>query len=141
MSGRLAESTTQGRLAAVWFAGAAVVFLLLLVQTLTGKYGDHAGAAWGWLMPAILPTLSLITGAIAYNASKPKRDTTVDRLAYRVALGLSVFYLALLLTTLLVEPLIRATPLQLLEMSDFWLGPVQGLVGLSLGAFFVSARD
>jgi hypothetical protein len=141
VSDRLSESATQGRLASVWFAGAALVFTLVLVQTLAGKYGDRAGTAWGWLMPAILPTLSLITGAIAYNASRPKRDITVNRLAYRVALGLSIFYLLLLLTTLLVEPLIPVTPLQILEMSDFWLGPVQGLVGLSLGAFFVSARD
>lgn len=138
MSDRIAEGTCQNRLAAVWFLGSGIVFVLILIQTLAGKYGSGAEAAWGWLMPAILPTLSLIVGATAYHASRPKRDLTVSRLAYRVALGLSVFYLLLLLATLLVDPLTPTTPLQLMELSRFWLGPVQGLVGLALGAFFVS---
>jgi hypothetical protein len=141
VSARIAASTGQGRLAAVWFAGAGAVFLLVLVQTLAGKYGENTEAAWGWLMPAILPTLSLITGAIAYNAAKPKGEFTVDRLAYRVAFYLSIFYLLLLLVTLLAEPLTSMTPLQVLELSGYWLGPVQGLVGLALGAFFVSRKE
>ncbi len=131
--------TCQTRLAALWLGGSAVLFTLVLIQSLAGKYGEQTGAAWSWLMPAIIPTLSLIVGAVAYSASTAKHDVTVNRLAFRIAASLSLFYLLLLLATLLADPLIDwITALQLLELSKLWLGPVQGLVGLSLGAFFVS---
>lgn len=138
MSRRVDVGSCQTRLAAIWLGGGGVLFVVVLVQSLAGKYGEQTGVAWSWLLPALIPTISLIVGAVAYDAVKSKTETTVDRMAFRVAGGLSVFYLLLLTTTLLAEPLTRSSPLELLEMSKLWLGPVQGLVGLSLGAFFVS---
>jgi hypothetical protein len=54
---------------------------------------------------------------------------------------LSVFYLALALGTMLVQPFVWITAVEVLSVSSLWLGPVQGLVGLALGAVFGSKRE
>ncbi|UCC72542.1 MAG: hypothetical protein JSV86_19620 [Gemmatimonadota bacterium] len=141
-SQRVPVAICQRRLATVWFSAGAVLFLLLAVQSLLGKYGDETTKAWSWLLPTIVPTLSLIIGAVAYQAKKAQSEATVDRFAYRLSLWLSVFYLVLVLATVIV-PAVRSYPsaadmLGTMEMSNLFLGPVQGLVGIALGVFFVS---
>jgi hypothetical protein len=139
MSEKLLFHTCQKRLMAVWFVGTALVFLLLMLQTVNQLYGDVVERAWGWFLPTVVPTLSLIIGAIAYQARRPPRRARIDRSAFIASLTLSIFYLALVLATLLLRPISGTTPLEFLSLSNLWLGPTQGLVGLSLGAFFTSA--
>jgi hypothetical protein len=128
------------RLAGVWLAGAGAVFVLMFVQTVGGKYGGQTQRAWGWFMPAVVPSLSVILSAIAYGALKPTATQSVDARAYRVTLVLSSFYLLAVLATLLAQPLSAAPPLEFIEGSNLWLGPMQGLVGVGLGAFFTSKK-
>jgi hypothetical protein len=50
--------------------------------------------------------------------------------------------LVVLLLTLLLEPIARRlgvvnSPIAFLRLSSLWLAPLQGLVGLVLGAFFI----
>ena len=129
----------QRALLIVWALGTLVPFLLLLAQTVGGKYGDQSTKAWEWFIPTVLPTLTVIVGA--YGATKPVERKSVDRLAFSVAKWLSVFYLVLLSATLLLQPLAESSPLAFLEgSSGTWLAAVHGLVGVSLGAFFTSTR-
>ena len=141
MKKRVPLRICQRRLAAVWLAGCAPAFLLLLVQTITGVYGELVEQAWGWFLPTIVPTLSVIIGSLTYQARRTSSKGDVDATAFSVSLILSVFYLALVLATLLLRPLSTATPLQFLATSNLWLAPTQGLTGLSIGAFFTSSSD
>jgi len=86
----------------------------------------------------VVPTLSLILGAIVQEARKAQENITVDAFAYHVSAGFSIGYLFLILGTLLIQPLTAWSSLELMNMSNFWLAPVQGFVGISLGAFFIS---
>jgi hypothetical protein len=138
MSERTDVTRGQRRLAMVWLTGAGILLLLMIVQTMFGRYGPQASRAWSWLLPTVLPTLSLIVGAVAYEARRQPASATVDRFAYRVALWLSVAYLALVLVTQLMQPVTGLSPLAMMDLSSLWLGPVQGLVGIALGVFFVS---
>lgn len=140
MNERLPVSECQWRLAIVWFTGAAVAFALVLGQTIGGKYGDQVGKAWSWFLPTVLPTLSLIAGVVAAQArGTAESEVTVSSLAYRLSLWLSIAYLVLVLAVPLLQPLSGVqNPLDFLAESAVWLSPVQGLVGLVLGAFFVS---
>src|SRR3546814_3400024 len=82
-----------------------------------------------------MPTLSLIVGVLvadrraagkgqdARQAGKP-----VDDLFFRLGAGMSVLYLLLVALSVLVQPLLpQATPLELMQRSNLWLGPLQGL--------------
>lgn len=133
---------SRRRLAILWFTGAGLIFAGVLAQTVSGRYGDRADEAWGWLMPTIMPTLSLIIGVLAISARKTMpADVTVDRFFFRLSYGLSAGYLAVVAATLLLQPLSPWGPLELMQRSNLWLGPLQGLVAASLGAFFFRQDD
>ncbi len=64
---RIALSKAQRRLTIIWFIGSGFLFLLLMIQTLVGRYADKANEAWSWLLPTFMPTLSLMIGALSGN--------------------------------------------------------------------------
>jgi hypothetical protein len=133
----------QRRIATVWLLGSGLIYLLVLVQTLFGYYGDDAETAWSWILPITLPTLSLIIGVMVAGARKRQkgRNDQVSEFVYRLALGLSLFYLSVVLLTLLVQPIVEVEPPDLMKQSNLWLAPLQGLVTASLGAFYISKEQ
>jgi hypothetical protein len=137
---RVPVAKGQATLAQIWAFGSGAIFLLVVIQTALGKYPDHNADAWGWLLPQLLPSLSTIFGAVTYNANQPPSSDTVDRLAFRLCIGLSVFFLLLVVAVLVLQPFADQSPIELMRVSRFWLAPVQGFVGLSLGVFFVSRK-
>jgi len=128
--------------AILWFVGAGVVFFLVLLQTIFGRYSENANDAWNWLLPTIMPTLSLIVGILVSDAAgKQKRDKVVGRFFYRFSFILSLSYLILVTFTILMQPFSSLHPLQFLKQSQLWLAPFQGLVTASLGAFFIRSEE
>jgi hypothetical protein len=129
------------QLALIWFIGGGILFAIVLMQTLLERYGSAANQAWGWLLPSVLPTLSLIIGQLVFDAVQGgNRGRTVDRFLFRLTAMLSSVYLLAVLMVILMAPFLRESgPLQLMAESNVWLGPVQGLVSAALGAFFVKA--
>lgn len=127
-------------LASVWFVGGGLVFFVVLVQTLLGRYGDDSNEIWGWLLPTVVPTLSLIIGVLVFDAvQSEKAQRKVDRFLFRLTVGLSAAYLASVFLVIALQPLAAAPPLQLMTQANIWLGPFQGLVAAAMGAFFVKA--
>jgi hypothetical protein len=68
------------------------------------------------------------------------KTRSADAFLYRLALWLSCAYLLLILLSILVQPFAPLPPLALMQQSNLWLGPLQGLVAGALGAFFVKAE-
>lgn len=126
------------RLATIWFLGGSVVFALVVAQSLFGKFDSKTSDAWSWFLPTILPTLSLIVAVLVADAQrKSNLPRQVDRFLFRLTAGTSGGYLILVLSTFLVEPLTESSILELMQMSNLWLGPAQGIVGALLAFFFV----
>lgn len=135
---KLDMESCRRRLAILWFSAAFLIFAVVLGVTLAGYYDDDSELAWAWFLPSIMPTLSLIVGVLVAEARQPARPhQLVTRLLYTLSFRLSAFYLLLVAVTFLAQPVATISPLDLLDLSHIWLGPVQGLVSLSLGAFFV----
>lgn len=133
--------SSQKRLATLWFLGAGFLFFLLLLQTMRGVYGDKAGEAWSWLLPTFMPTLLLIVGAIVNKARlQNTQDTTVDRFMFIISFYLSIAYFIALILTFTLSQFSAQSPLTQLKLSNLYLTPIQGLVSLALGAFFVSQK-
>jgi beta-lactamase regulating signal transducer with metallopeptidase domain len=144
--------------ASIWLVGAGLVFLILVVQSLVGRYGAQSEAAWAWYLPTVMPTLSLIIGVLASDfraaatanaaaAGATATATTPDAKVLPVSargllwlgVGLSVFYLLLVAVTILAQPFLQdVSPIELMHRSNLWLGPLQGLTAGVLAAFFRS---
>ena len=137
----------QQRLALVWFIGAAIPGLILLLQSLLGKYADSLQEVWGWFVPTVGPTLGLIIGTIGAGAlSEPSSaklsERYVTRFFFRIALALSAIYLLTLTLTLLFEPL-SPSPfkgIRLYNVANYWLAPIQSLVVAALSVLFGSQK-
>ena len=138
---RVLMATCKRRLATLWFLAGGFLFLVVTVQTVLGKYGDGASDAWGWLLPTVLPTLSLILGVLVMDArGKAMKDQEVDRFLFDLTLGLSAVYLLIVALTIFVQPWVSTGAIALMKQSKLWLGPFQGLVSGSMGAFFVRGK-
>jgi hypothetical protein len=136
------------RLAMVWFPTGGLIFLLLIGQSIGGVYGAELQTVWGWALPNFLPTLALMVSVFTAEALRPYRENSalVRRNFYLLALSLSIFYLLAFLLSILVQPILQLlnakeeggveARIELLQISNIWLGPLQGLVIAALGALF-----
>ncbi len=130
------------RLATLWFVCSGILFFILLFQSYFGHYADNVSDAWGWLMPTILPTLSLIIGVIVSDVlGRESKVDMVDSFLFRLTFALSVGYLLTVFLTIIIEPFIQIAPIALMKQSNLWLGPFQGLVSASIGVFFVRKQN
>lgn len=142
MNDRISVPACQRRLATVWFLGGGVVFAILVIQTLNQHYGDQSRDAWGWFLPTVMPILTLIVSATA--VTKAESQATVDRSVFYISFGLSLFYLLLVIGTIAYQIFTTLKPSEMIDLmktSNLWLGPVQGLLGISLGVFFGKRED
>jgi hypothetical protein len=131
-------------LAGIWFAGGGLCFLVLVVQSQLGTYEPQTGDVWGWFLPTVMPTLALIVGALVADYRKaPAADAATQRspLGPIFLLGaiLSAFYLLLVALSIVMPALqVDTAPITLMQRSNFYLGPLQGLCVAALGFFFQS---
>ncbi|MBU4445014.1 hypothetical protein KJ656_08045 [bacterium] len=138
----LPMSNCKRKLATLWFSGAGVLFFVLLLQTIFGRYGNRSPDAWSWFLPTILPTLSLVIGVLVMDVlGKGLRAIVVDAFLFRLTFGISTAYLVAVLLLFLLQPFSTVSPFDLLNQSNLWLGPFQGLVAAAMGAFFVKSPE
>jgi len=141
-------TTAQDRLTRVWFIGAGIPCIILVIQSLLGKYGESVHDVWGWFVPTVGPTLGLILGVIGARALLPANGQTgseqhVSRSYFAVAYWLSFSYLGLVLMTILLEPF-SPEPykgIKLYNLASYWLGPIQGLVIAAVTVLFNSKHQ
>jgi hypothetical protein len=130
------------KLAVVWLVGCCAILLIVVLQSLLGRFADKTQEAWGWLLPTIMPTLGMIITVLGYTALEPQVSKFVVRKSFfRLAYFLSAMYLILVLLTILVQPFAARDPVELMRTSNLWLGPFQGLVASALGVLFVSKQQ
>jgi cytochrome bd-type quinol oxidase subunit 2 len=75
--------------------------------------------------------------------NKSTSEVRVRKTFLTISVCLSVFYLAMLLLTILSQPLVqfynpdtKLSRIQTLETSNLWLAPLQGLVVVAIGVLF-----
>ena len=133
------------KLATLWLSGSGAIALILIGQSLAGYYEPRSEDAWGWFLPTVMPTLSLIVAVLAADYRNPMVPETdvqaVEPRMLRLGIALSAMYLLLVALSILVQPFLSQTaPVVLMHRSNLWLGPFQGLVAAVLGVFFQSRR-
>jgi hypothetical protein len=129
------------RLSILWLVGSGVILLMLIAQSLMGKYQNKTQEVWGWMLPTILPALSLILSVLGASAlAEESGKTRAKRSFFLIAYLLSAVYLFLVFATMLIEPFTSFEPLELLKLSNLWLAPLQGLVTSALGVLFFTKK-
>lgn len=132
----------RDRLTKLWFTAGLAFLLLLIVQSLRGVYGDATQDVWSWALPTLMPTLLLIIGVLVGDHMNKKVETApVSESLFRLTYWLSAFYVAVVALTVLIAPISAMSPLELMKMSNFWLGPLQGLVTGAFGVFFIVQKS
>jgi hypothetical protein len=127
------------KIATLWFVYCALLFLLIFLQSISGKFEDKNQEAWGWFLALIMPNLTLMISVFAYDINN--REVEISQIGiffYRLTFSLSFFYLSAILLILLLQPLTEKSITQLMNESSIFLGPFQGLVSGSIGLFFVN---
>jgi cytochrome bd-type quinol oxidase subunit 2 len=137
---RVELDRARNALALTWFIGGPVIVLLVIAQAIFGRMEGFAQEFFAWFTPMIFPTLGLIGGVVFTTAQEDDSGRTVKRLFYLIALGASVIYLAVLLATLLLEPLAWTHDMAFFSFSSYWLGPIQTIVVAAVGALFNSRK-
>ncbi len=134
----IAKRIAQSRLLILWGISGLVLISLMIARTLGNKFGHLVNDAWSWFLPTILPTLSLM---VTVSIAQQTDDKQSSLFLYQLAFIISVFYLLLVLFTIL-NPVENqfSNPLDLMKLSNLWLGPIQGLVAATLGVFFVREK-
>lgn len=131
----------QKKISLLWFVFSGIIFLLIFFQTLFGKYEDKIEVVWNWLLPNLIPTLSIILSVFFAEFNQRKRkEKHVDRFYYKLVIILSLFYLCVLLLIILLDPFINKSFLETISKSNYYLVPLQCIVGISIGFFFVKSN-
>jgi len=126
----------------VWLVGAAIPFVILIIQSVMGKYGTNNGIqrAWAWFLPNVTPTLVLMVGVLGAAAFSRDDNRLVRRDFFSLSRALSLFYLCVLTLTFVLEVLSTIPPDQLMTMSNYWLSPLQSLTAGAIGLLFTSQK-
>ena len=151
-SGMISLEKARYRLARLWFIGVGIIFLLLVVQSFSNVYEGRLDEVWSWALPTVIPTISLILSVLGANAIEQVGVSSTDtgmlrRRFYTIVYWLSVFYLLLILVTILLQPIAvfmnandQFSAVDVLRRSQLWLSPVQGLVISAMGILFFSKK-
>ncbi len=145
MTKPLSLESARSKLLWLWLIGVLLLLLPLIYQTLnktfekTTESGEESFAqqVWGWFIPMIFPTLTLMLSTLNINASAANIVVNVNKKTYNICFILSVFYLLLLSINVFLWPIFKyEDPIKLFNISNFYLGPIQGLAVLLIGNLF-----
>ena len=134
---RIKLSLALNRLTRLWWPMSTVIFTVLVLQSIFGKYGSAVEQAWAWLLPTLFPTLSVLVVSQVVNV----RNVTVNSVkvsSYRLTWALSLFYLLMAFAVIFLQPFVSLPALTFLSASNLYLAPLQGLVLAALYFLIVS---
>jgi len=136
MNQRLPLVACQKRLLTVWGVLGGLALAVVVFQVMPGGvYEAHRAEVLDWFLPTVVPTLTLMIGAVVALGMAPDQSATVDGLTYRLALWLSVVYLVVVIVALLMYAQSRS-PVADLKGSAAVVAAIYSLVGITLGAMF-----
>lgn len=136
----------QQQLVLIWLGLLAPSAILLALQSMStnSPWGAQIRQPWSWYLPLVIPLLTLMIGAVVRQATgQPTKPRYVPAFVFNLTAGLSAAYLLTVLAVIIAAAGNGAdgAPLRMLTNASLFLAPFQGLVGLALGAFFVSAES
>ena len=130
------------RLLLWWLIGGIVPFAIIFFSTLpgVGSFGSSAETIWKWFATNFGTTLGTMLATVAADSFGSPSKKTVTRFFYRLMIGLSIFFLLMLCAPFFLRPMLQFSLIDLLNNSKWWLGAVQSVVNIGLGAIFPKSK-
>lgn len=139
---RMPLERARARMSILWFLGAGVISVVMIILSVADYYQDQVADIWGWLLPLVIPTLALMISVLGANALKPDMGQIhVSRFFFNLAFWVSTVYLLLILLMIIIEPASIHDTLEFLNLSNYWLAPMQGLAASAIGALFYTKQE
>lgn len=126
------EEIGHRRLSLIWFGGTSFLFVILLLQSLLGRYGAETFRTWVWFGPLILPPVSVVIASLAYAARNPRKNIKVSRVVYGYSSSLSLLYIFAMCAAFFLEPFTAYSSLEWKAICALFLSPLEGVVVLTL---------
>jgi hypothetical protein len=127
------------KLTVVWFVFSGILLFIFVLQQLNGKFEDNIQEAWAWVSPTIFPFLSLVSCGYLLGKKEIGR-MVVDKFYYRLCMGCSLFYFALLFTIIVFYPFSGRPVLEYYKSTNVFLVLVQSIISGVIGIFFIKGN-
>lgn len=126
--------TIRIRLSYLWFSLSALLFILLLVQSINDP--KVAKQIWTWFTPLVLPGTGLIVGLWIAIKQKNHNEEAMNSFSASLSQGFVLFYFFCLYATVLASVFVTVTLSEWLETSQLWIGMIQAPTLAVIGKLF-----
>jgi hypothetical protein len=136
----------QRKVASMWYIFGSLILLLIIVQSIGGKYSSDYLKVIGWYSKNILPTLLVLTTTMIFAARNEHsiKDKQINRYFAKIIKAASWFYFVCIILFFLAQPIVYShtgkSALETLEMSTPFLGVIQGFINALIGAITIDAK-
>jgi hypothetical protein len=129
----------KNRLLTIWGFSFLGIFIVLLVQSFAGKYGDRHLEVTGWFVPLMLPTLLLMIGVFIADAKNEEqlKTTNANQTLFKIAEYGSIFYILLIYLVFFLEPFFSLSPFEMMTTAKPFLSIIDSVLTGLIGYFFV----
>ena len=131
----------RAALTLLWGAGSSPVFITIVYMTVMDRFGTAWETPWTWISPLLFPILGLIIMAVTAGKSANDDKEVKSSHVFWFTLILSMTYLATIYVIIFMQPFSKLPLERSMQISGWYLGPLQGLVTAALGKFFVENID
>jgi len=117
----------------LWILGGAVICGLVVAQLAGGHY-DNPIVVYSWAVASLGPGAGACAALWEANhrlRTQNQNGTPSGVLSF--LFGLSIIQLVLMLVTLLIEPMAIYDPGKWLDVSQFWIAPLNGFIVAVVG--------
>jgi hypothetical protein len=140
---KLSLHQARNRLTWTWLAMTGPLLLIVILQSITGKYGQtgfESLTGIGWLFQAVLPTASVMIAPITLPINPAVETRSVENLTLLwITICSFVFYFVILYAIILLEPMTDMSLQTLMAMSAWFLAPIQAFILTLVSKFFLEA--
>jgi hypothetical protein len=117
------------RVVIAWLIPTVLLIAVVALQTILGHFGGRNSDAWNWVCTTALPMCGIV-----FALAIPTNDISWRK--FLLALGASIAYWIMVWATILLSPFAPVNIADLMIISNFWLSPMQCIVGACLGFAF-----
>lgn len=123
-----------------WLISACAISILILLQSIFGKYGNDSEVAWSWMCGLFVPPLSLLLTAALTESSIDWHNQVASTFKYWVAFGAGGVCILAVAFILLIEPVVSLSYFQLFEKTSLALALWQGFSVAAISAVVFEGR-
>src|ERR1022692_3952153 len=110
-----------------WLLPTLGLICFVALQTISGHFGKRYVDAWAWVCVTSMPMIGILL--VVGIPAGVKKAINISGFHLFVALSVSIIYWMLVGATILLSPYSSWDIVELMTISNFWLAPMQCIVG------------